>query len=330
MKMDLLNYLPGGKNSKFRYYVSAYAALCIPRFILRASRRHALAKASGRKDWAEIENRLNYYNRIDSDAPFRTDAFKEKSVALGQQKKVHPTVYYLDSYRYARAFDPAYRWILIPGDVVKVPEAPAIVKSRPLDCDNTNSVLLNLNKVRHFIFLHDHKSFSEKKDMVVFRGAICQYEGTSAKKGRFDFVKKYYGHPMCDVGGVDRDLTEYQAPKMTIRQHLDYKFIMSLEGNDVASNLKWVMSSNSIAVMPKPTCETWFMEGSLIPDYHYIEIKPDFSDLIEKLEYYIAHPDKAEEIIRHAHEYVDRFLNRRRERIISWMVLDRYFRFQKN
>ena len=88
MKMDLLNYLPGGKNSKFRYYVSAYAALCIPRFILRASRRHALAKASGRKDWVEIENRLNYYNRIDSDAPFRTDAFKEKSVALGQQKKV--------------------------------------------------------------------------------------------------------------------------------------------------------------------------------------------------------------------------------------------------
>jgi hypothetical protein len=105
---------------------------------------------------------------------------------------------------------------------------------------------------------------------------------------------------------------------------------MSLEGNDVASNLKWVMSSNSIAVMPKPTCETWFMEGTLIPNYHYIEIKPDFSDLIEKLEYYIAHPDEAEEIIRHAHEYVDRFLNRRRERIISWLVMDRYFRFQKD
>lgn len=59
----------------------------------------------------------------------------------------------------------------------------------------------------------------------------------------------------------------------TIREHLDYKFIMAIEGNDVASNLKWVMSSNSLAVMPRPTCETWFMEGTLIPDYHYIEVR---------------------------------------------------------
>ena len=63
---------------------------------------------------------------------------------------------------------------------------------------------------------------------------------------------------------------------------------MALEGIDVASNLKWVMSSNSIAVMPRPTCETWFMEGTLIPDYHYIEIKPDFSDLEERLNQYIT------------------------------------------
>lgn len=328
--MGLLNFLHGGKNSKFEYYVSAYTALCTPRCILRALRRHALAKARGRKDWSEIESRLNWYNRLDSGKPFESQDFKENSIAVRDQKKVHPTVYYLDSYRYARAFDPDSRWILKPGDVVTVPDAPSIVKSRPLDCDNANSVLLNLDKVRHFVFLNDRKSFTEKKDMVIFRGAICQYEGTSVKKVRYDFVKRYYDHPMCDVGGVDRDLTEYQAPKMTLRQHLDYKFIMALEGNDVASNLKWVMSSNSIAVMPKPTCETWFMEGTLIPNYHYIEIKPDCSDLIERLEYYIAHPDEAQEIVRHAHEYVDRFRNRRRERIISWLVLDRYFRLQKN
>lgn len=76
---------------------------------------------------------------------------------------------------------------------------------------------------------------------------------------------------------------------------MDYKFIMALEGNDVASNLKWVMSSNSIAVMPRPTCETWFMEGKLIPNYHYIEIKPDFTDLEERLKYYIEHPEEAQQ-----------------------------------
>ena len=101
---------------------------------------------------------------------------------------------------------------------------------------------------------------------------------------------------------------------------------MALEGNDVASNLKWVMSSNSIAVMPRPTCETWFMEGKLIPNYHYIEIKPDFTDLEERLKHYIEHPEEAQQIIEHAHEYVAQFRNPRREKLISLLVLDKYFR----
>ena len=85
------------------------------------------------------------------------------------------------------------------------------------------------------------------------------------------------------------------------------------------------MSSNSIAVMPRPTCETWFMEGTLIPDYHYIEIKADFSDLEERLNYYIEHIDEAQEILKHAHEYVAQFKNRERENLISLLVLDKYF-----
>ena len=54
---------------------------------------------------------------------------------------------------------------------------------------------------------------------------------------------------------------------------------MCVEGVDVATNLKWVMSSNSIAVMPKPKIESWFMENMLIPEKHYIEIKEDYSDV---------------------------------------------------
>ena len=100
---------------------------------------------------------------------------------------------------------------------------------------------------------------------------------------------------------------------------------MAIEGNDVASNLKWVMSSNSIAVMPKPKFETWFMEGTLVPGYHYIEVKDDFSDVEEKLDYYSSHIDEAEAIIKHANEYVAQFRNKKRERAISLLVLDKYF-----
>ena len=100
---------------------------------------------------------------------------------------------------------------------------------------------------------------------------------------------------------------------------------MSLEGNDVASNLKWVMSSNSIAVTPRLTCETWFMEGTLKPNYHYIEVNDDFSNLEERLQYYIDHPEEAEAIIKHAHEYVDQFRDKEREKLISLLVLKKYF-----
>lgn len=77
--------------------------------------------------------------------------------------------------------------------------------------------------------------------------------------------------------------------------------------------------------MPKPTCESWFMEGKLIPNYHYIEIKSDYSDLKERLTYYIDHPEEAEAIICHAHEYVDQFRDRKRENLISYLVLKKYF-----
>ena len=78
--------------------------------------------------------------------------------------------------------------------------------------------------------------------------------------------------------------------------------------------------------MPRPTCETWFMEGTLVPNYHYIEIKPDFSDLEERVNYYIRHVDEAKAIIRHANEYVEQFKDKKREDLISLLVLDKYFR----
>jgi spore maturation protein CgeB len=86
------------------------------------------------------------------------------------------------------------------------------------------------------------------------------------------------------------------------------------------------MSSNSLAVMPRPKYETWFMEGTLVPNDHYVLIKDDFSDLEERLTYYIENPEEAIEIARNANEYVNQFRNKKREDVISLLVLDKYFR----
>ena len=80
----------------------------------------------------------------------------------------------------------------------------------------------------------------------------------------------HFNNNLCDLGAINKDTpyTEWLKNKISIEDHLKYKFIMCVEGVDVATNLKWVMSSNSIAVMPKPKIESWFMESKLIPNKH--------------------------------------------------------------
>eukprot|EP00316_Scyphosphaera_apsteinii_P006374 CAMPEP_0119310466 /NCGR_PEP_ID=MMETSP1333-20130426/19585_1 /TAXON_ID=418940 /ORGANISM="Scyphosphaera apsteinii, Strain RCC1455" /LENGTH=84 /DNA_ID=CAMNT_0007314655 /DNA_START=1 /DNA_END=252 /DNA_ORIENTATION=+ len=57
---------------------------------------------------------------------------------------------------------------------------------------------------------------------------------------------------------------------------LENRYLLSIEGNDVASNLKWALASNSVVVMPLPTRETWLMEGLLQPYVHFVPIQhPD-------------------------------------------------------
>jgi len=47
--------------------------------------------------------------------------------------------------------------------------------------------------------------------------------------------------------------------------------------------------------------------------------------LIEKIEYYIAHPSEAETIIEHAHEWVKQFQNPRIELATQLAVAQKYF-----
>jgi len=116
---------------------------------------------------------------------------------------------------------------------------------------------------------------------------------------------------------------------MSIEEQLKYKFILSIEGNDVATNLKWIMSSNSIAFMTKPKYESWYMEGLLIPNYHYVLLKDDYSDLEEKVRYYSENIEEANSIIKNAQEYLSQFKDDKREDLISLLVVEKYFKFQE-
>ena len=292
----------------------------MPKAFFQSRREKILAKIEQHPDKEYIMQRVNYYCKLNEHCELPNTCKK-----IGNhtpKNRDGNSVYFFDTYRWTKYFPNHLKWAHLPGDIIDIPKIPSIVKSRPIEGKNQNSVLLNLDRIRHFIFLNDSTPFVEKKDMIIFRGKVKRLPA------RVKFMEQYFNHPMCDCGDTqyDEEYKEWHTTKKTLYEHLQYKFVMAIEGNDVASNLKWIMSSNSIAVMPRPKYETWFMEGTLIPNVHYIEVKEDFSDLIERVTYYINNPQEAQKIIDNANAYVAQFKNRERETLISLETLKRYFK----
>ena len=81
------------------------------------------------------------------------------------------------------------------------------------------------------------------------------------------------------------------------------------------------MASNSLCFMTRPRFETWFMEGALVPGHHYVALADDYSDLDEKIQYYLDHPVEAKDIIANATHYVKKFMDELREHLIGLLVM---------
>lgn len=264
------------------------------------------------------EERAEYYCRKplgpDDPAPAVAAEFR-----LPQSKPRH-TGYFFPLRRLLNYFPQSVRFAYLFGDVYDDTPSPTLVKARPVG--SVNSTLLPLNAVRHFRFVErDDRQWADKRPVIVGRNEVH-------RKARIPFMEAWFGHERTDLGqtnaeGGRPDL--WLKPRMSVEQQLDYKFIACIEGNDVATNLKWVMSSNSLPVMPRPTMETWFMEGTLQPGEHYVGLRDDFSDLPEQMDYYLSHPREAEEMIRNNHEYISAFRNSRLELGAALLTLRRYF-----
>ena len=281
-----------------------------------------LERCAAMYDRDYIADRVDYYCKLSRPVTLGSDS--EPIGAL--QRKGNPSTYYYDSREALQWFNPELRWHYLFGDIRDIPAEPTVVKSRALGTDNSNSVLLKLDRCRHFVYINDHLQPEEKEDRAIFRGHI----GT--RENRALFCRMYADNPRVDAADTLPGATEghkhtsQMKPMMSFYEHLRFRYIMALEGNDVASNLKWIMSSRSAAVMPKPTCETWFMEGRLMGGVHYVEIRPDFSDLEEKMDHYSNHLDELRTIVDNANRYVAQFRDPRRERYIALLVMQKYFK----
>ena len=300
-------------NNKAVYYFRAGLREMVPGAYFRA-KREACLQAIARYHSPDIVNRVDYYNKLENNFILPADAPCIRDISFGN------STYFFDLREFARYYDPDMRLPYVFGDVTIVPDTPTIVKSRPIGRRNANSVLMKLNKQRHYFFLDDPIRFEEKRAMVVWRGTPTRNPLRRA------LLRRHHDSRLCDIGHTRRSVADFPwKPFMPVAGQLRYKYVLSVEGNDVATNLKWILASNSLCLMPAPRMETWFMEGRLVAGHHYVQVRDDFSDLEEKILYYERNTQEALEIIGNAKAHVAQFNDYDRERLISLLVLRKYF-----
>ncbi len=183
--------------------------------------------------------------------------------------------------------------------------------------------------------------FENKPDIAVWRGGDTGGQGPvpgqvelgldKVKINRQYFVNKFKNTKCIDAAIIDSEIGP-STPEikgdpnwlMPHEQANNYKYIISLEGNDAGSNPRWVFSTQCVVFMSdKLTSElTWHYH--LKPWINYIPFKHDLSDLENKIKWANDNIDECKSIIKRANEIHRLVTDVEREYKILTLIFDRY------
>jgi hypothetical protein len=287
------------------------------------------------------EERINYYLNNLKCVSFCLDhdmlRFDYDKIFAINKEKLHEyqdlNSYFRDMIKYMSLVETKKYFVCSFGDCFQRKTYPCFIKTKKIS-ENSHNVLLNLDTERHTSMLQNIKNidkpFASKKNMLLWRGVST---GNHIHGLRRLAVKKFQNHPNQNIDikynalvqGINNDNNEYiLGDHKPLKQQLDYKFLLSIEGNDVASNLKWMLLSNSVVLMPVPKICSWFMEDKLQPFIHYVPVNDDFSDLENKYNWCLNNDSLCENISRNATQYIEQFMNENKENEITKRVIETY------
>ena len=168
---------------------------------------------------------------------------------------------------------------------------------------------------RHFGLLdkvyREDTPWEEKINMAVFRGQLTGALGVHNKRlsaeencARMKRCRLVYNHANSTLIHAKLTSTRKRMPdvlngvdllgsSVTIRSLLRFKGIIMLEGNDVASGLKWALLSQSVVLMPIPKHTSYAMEELLEPWIHYVPLNENATDVEEKMAWILENDERA-------------------------------------
>jgi hypothetical protein len=206
------------------------------------------------------------------------------------------------------------------GDITPGSILPHFVKTRPTNATQPNSnhgngILWPLNVRRHFGGMKDFGKTSDtvwdnKLARLVWRGAETG-SGQRAKAAEEYYFAINEGIDIALTLIINKEhqgLNSFTRPTLSMQEILKNKFLLSLEGNDVSSGLKWMLLSDSVVFMPTPKYMSWALEVHLLPFVHYIPVLEDLSDLRKKVHWARKNDLECQRIAEQATKFMHHFL----------------------
>jgi hypothetical protein len=107
-----------------------------------------------------------------------------------------------------------------------------------------------------------------------------------------------------------------------MNQQMHYKYHLSVQGHAAINRTSYMYKSKSLVIVLEPqfpeVSEQWF--STLFEDgFEYIQVKKDFSDIIEKIEWCRNNDDKCKEIMLSAYNNQRKYLSK--SGIMNYMQL---------
>lgn len=245
--------------------------------------------------------------------------------------------------------------------------APLFAKDKADEYLGTGVVLIpdpaSLEKVSDLINELNMTSASipwgKKLNIAMWRGSPSDLqlhvpEGAD-KRGVYskEFIQKLYSsrprYRLCELSLKHPDLInagfwsfndphiegfeEFLKPMMkgwiAPNDHVSYKYLPCLDGwASTFPGYLWRLSTNCVVLKQETECIQWFYHA-LKPYVHYIPIRRDLSDILEKLEWAKSHDNECELISDNARTFVHANLTGEHQLFYFYLILKEYEKLQR-
>lgn len=147
-------------------------------------------------------------------------------------------------------------------------------------------------------------NWKDRKSTLFWRGVLSGYDKPTLRER---VVRHLLDNKNTDVRptptAAGEHLVEgldFETERCSIEKHFEYKYILIVDGNVIASNHQWVFGSGAVPVMITHPKNFYWFSRFLRPMQNYVPISYDLSDLNDKIEWLIENDDKAQEIAANA------------------------------